>query len=404
MMEKIILRDAEPGSNPTSDELARIIVDRLGLNPRKENSTKDMYRTFLEFYERAKQAAQQKKPELAVITVEEMAIYAKITRQTMYDYLRRWTHLNMIVKTSYIKDTRVIIGYKLNGSTLESAFDKARVKIQNNLDLTQKYVLELQRVLKNEKISKAQRQNSGQYTSRNQRDDDPEEEYDEEEMEPVPAPVQRVARVQRTDAFLQRTPRERYDENQDFQQGREIDRRTDRAANNQMRNTSAFSQPASVQPQTQTPSPAPAAFLQTKSDSVKKEVPYLNSDHICFRDNNPILNMKEGSSEFIICDKMNNDVVRQSDEKFQSKAFDKRKKPHLLNMSKIITDPESYKDGSIEIVQRDVLLDDTTEQDNSGDDFEYDDEDERRQRVTESKGTNEDRNLGVYNNVTNNFG
>ncbi|MBN2880627.1 hypothetical protein JXM83_01115 [Candidatus Woesearchaeota archaeon] len=159
-MEKIVLTDLEPGMNPTGEELAKVLVSRMGLDPRKTNSTQDMYRTFLEFYERAKQAAQQKDPEIAVLTVEEMAIFAKISRQTMYDYLRRWTNLNFIVKTSYIKDSKVIIGYKLNGSTLETAFEKVRVRITNNLELSQKYVQELQRILKNEKISKSQRRNS----------------------------------------------------------------------------------------------------------------------------------------------------------------------------------------------------------------------------------------------------
>jgi hypothetical protein len=162
ILEKIILNDTEPGMNPTSEDLSKVIVDRLGLNPRKTNSTQDMYRTFLEFYERSKQAAQQKNPELAVITVEEMAIYAKITRQTMYDYLKRWTALNFIVKTSYIKDGKVIVGYRLNGPTLEAAFDKARQRINNNLELTQKYVMELQRILKNEKISRTQKINKGE--------------------------------------------------------------------------------------------------------------------------------------------------------------------------------------------------------------------------------------------------
>jgi len=159
-VEKIVLNDTEPGMNPTSDDLAKVLVERMGLNPRKKNSTQDIYQTFLEFYERTKQAAQQKNPELAVMTVEDMAIFAKITRQTMYDYLKRWTNLNFIVKTSYIKDNKVIIGYRLNGATLEVAFEKARVRITNNLDLTQKYVSELQRILKNEKISRAQKINN----------------------------------------------------------------------------------------------------------------------------------------------------------------------------------------------------------------------------------------------------
>lgn len=156
-MEKIVLNDMEPGMSPSSSDLAKVLVDRLGLSPRKQNSTQDIYQTFLEFYERSKQAAQQKNPELAVMTVEEMAIFAKITRQTMYDYLKRWTNLNFIVKTSYIKESKVIIGYKLNGATLEAAFDKVRMRISNNLELTQKYISELQRILKNEKISRAQK-------------------------------------------------------------------------------------------------------------------------------------------------------------------------------------------------------------------------------------------------------
>lgn len=157
-MEKIILTDSEPGMSPTGDELAKVIVERLGLSPRKQNSTQDIHQTFLEFYERAKQAAQQKNPELAVLTVEEMAIFAKISRQTMYDYLKRWTNLNLISKTSYIKDNKVIVGYKLNGATIEAAFDKIRVRVNNNLELTQKYIGELQRILKNEKISKSQKE------------------------------------------------------------------------------------------------------------------------------------------------------------------------------------------------------------------------------------------------------
>jgi hypothetical protein len=49
-----------------------------------------------------------------------------------------------------------VIGYKLNGNTLEQAFEKTKAKINNNLQFTQKYILELQKTLKNEKISQAE--------------------------------------------------------------------------------------------------------------------------------------------------------------------------------------------------------------------------------------------------------
>jgi len=159
-MAKIILTNKETGLNPTSDELAKAILGRMGLEPRKTGSTENMHKVFLELYERMKLANREKKPEASVMTVEEMGVFAGITRQTMYDYLKRWLALNIIIKTSYIKDSKVIIGYKLNGATVETAFEKAVLNIQNNLEITKKYVQELQRVLKNEKISQKQRENA----------------------------------------------------------------------------------------------------------------------------------------------------------------------------------------------------------------------------------------------------
>jgi hypothetical protein len=144
--------------NPSSDELANIVLSRIGLMPRKKGSTDKMHKTLVEMYERAKQANRKKQPELAVMTVEEMGLFAGITRQTMYDYLSRWLDLKLITKTSYIKDNKVIIGYKLNGSTLENAFEKTSLAIQSNLDLTKKYIQELQKLVKNEKISESQKQ------------------------------------------------------------------------------------------------------------------------------------------------------------------------------------------------------------------------------------------------------
>jgi hypothetical protein len=154
---KIVLQNQEPGMNPTADELARIIMARIGLEPRKKGSTDKMYRTLVELYERSKVAHRDKKPEASVMTVEEMGMFAGISRQTMYDYLGRWLDLNLVSKASYIKDNKVIIGYKLNGATLEASFEKAMIEVRNNMELTLRYVKELQKLIKNEKISAAQK-------------------------------------------------------------------------------------------------------------------------------------------------------------------------------------------------------------------------------------------------------
>ena len=156
---KVILTDIEPPLTPSSIELSNVILDRMGLLPRKRGSTEFMFRLLIEFYERTKKSYREKKPQEAVLTVEEMGIYAKITRQTMYEYLKRWLDLNLISKMSYIENGKVIIGYKLNGNTLESAFEKATNTIKNNIDLTLKYVAELQKTIKNEKISETAKRN-----------------------------------------------------------------------------------------------------------------------------------------------------------------------------------------------------------------------------------------------------
>lgn len=155
-MSKIVLQHAEPNLNANSEELAGVVIQRLGLMPRKKGSTERMNVVFLQMYEKAKEASREKNPTKAVITVEEMALHAHISRQTMYEYLERWLALDFIVKQSYIgSDNKVVVGYRLNGTTLESAFDKAKVRISNHLDLTSKYIQELQKVLKNEKISQS---------------------------------------------------------------------------------------------------------------------------------------------------------------------------------------------------------------------------------------------------------
>ncbi len=156
---KIVLEDAEPGMAPDSEEMAKVVITRLGLLPRKKGSTEKMHLVLIELYEREKRANQLKKLEEAVMTVEEMAFFAGITRQTMYEYLERWTKLNLIQKTSYIKDNKVVIGYRLNGSTMEMAFEKAQLVVKNHMELTLKYVKEMQRLLKNEKIKDTTKRN-----------------------------------------------------------------------------------------------------------------------------------------------------------------------------------------------------------------------------------------------------
>ncbi|MBS3138026.1 hypothetical protein J4232_06350 [Candidatus Woesearchaeota archaeon] len=161
--QKIILTNIEPELNASSDDLAKIIIQRLGLMPRKENSTDKMHQVLIELYERAKIANREKQPTKAVMTVEEMGMYAGITRQTMYEYLKRWLGVDMVVKTSYIlSDNTVVIGYKLNGPTLEHAFERARTKVHDHLNKTHSFILELQKIVKNEKISQKMTQNMQQ--------------------------------------------------------------------------------------------------------------------------------------------------------------------------------------------------------------------------------------------------
>ncbi len=156
-----ILADIEPGSmDPDSKELAKVIINRIGLMPRKKGSTDDMYKALVELYERTKQSLKEKKPELAVMTVEEMGNCAGISRQTMYDYLRRWLDLDLVSKATYIFEGKVIIGYRLNGNTLEQAFEKAGVRVKNNIETTLRYVVDLQKALKNEKLSESMKEKS----------------------------------------------------------------------------------------------------------------------------------------------------------------------------------------------------------------------------------------------------
>ena len=76
----------------------------------------------------------------------------------MYEYIKRWLDYELIAKTTYIYENKVIVGYKLNGVTLENAFDKAAVRIKNHVEQTMKYVRELQNTIKKEKISETMKQ------------------------------------------------------------------------------------------------------------------------------------------------------------------------------------------------------------------------------------------------------
>jgi len=155
-MKKIILTDIEPEFNINSDELAKIVTARLGLLPRKRGSNDKMHKILLELYERTKKATKEKDLKLAVMTVEDMAFFAGISKQTMYDYINRWLDIDLIIKISFIdSNNKKVIGYRLNGSNLEEAFMKVEKVIKKNLNLTSKYISELQRIIKNEKIKES---------------------------------------------------------------------------------------------------------------------------------------------------------------------------------------------------------------------------------------------------------
>jgi len=137
------------------EEISRVLLGRFGLLPRKKDGEAQMHKLLLQLYEKKKLSNREKNPELAVIPVEEMAGHAEIKRQTMYEYLHRWLELNILKKTSFVSNGRVVIGYELNGTNLESAFRKAETIIKNHLDDSFKLVEQLQNEIKKEKIKAA---------------------------------------------------------------------------------------------------------------------------------------------------------------------------------------------------------------------------------------------------------
>lgn len=150
---KIQLEHKETAENPSTEELAKVLLTRFGLIPRKKDGSAQMHSMLMELYERKKIANRDKKPEAAVMPVEEMGKFAGIKRQTMYEYLHRWLDLNILKKTSFVSEGKVVIGYELNGVNLEGAFRKAESTIKNHLEDSFKLVEQLQNEIKKEKIS-----------------------------------------------------------------------------------------------------------------------------------------------------------------------------------------------------------------------------------------------------------
>ena len=179
MAMKFELENAELIPDSGSDETAKVLLARFGLLPRKRDSAAQMHKLLLEMYERKKSANRMKRPEEAVITVEEMGTFAGIKRQTMYDYLGRWLSLNLLKKTSFVANGKVVIGYEINGPNLEAAFKKAEFVIRNHVEQSLDIVKDLQNQVKKEKI----RQNMPEPAPPM-----PEPEPNPEPMPPEPAP------------------------------------------------------------------------------------------------------------------------------------------------------------------------------------------------------------------------
>lgn len=149
---KVQLEHKEPLENSSADDLARVLIARFGLSPRKSDASAQFHKLLLELSERKKSANRDKRPELAVMPVEEMGSFAGIRRQTMYDYLHRWLDLQILKKTSFVASGKVIIGYELNGQNVEGAFRKAETCIKNHLDTSFKLIEQLQSEVKKEKL------------------------------------------------------------------------------------------------------------------------------------------------------------------------------------------------------------------------------------------------------------
>lgn len=151
---KIQLEQAEAVDGANTEELCRVLLARFGLLPRKKNADAQLHRLMLELYERKKQASREKRPELSVMPVEDMAVYASIKRQTMYEHLARFLQFGILKKTSFVSGGRVVIGYELNGQSLEAAFRKAESAISSHVEKSFKLIETLQNELRREKLRK----------------------------------------------------------------------------------------------------------------------------------------------------------------------------------------------------------------------------------------------------------
>jgi hypothetical protein len=149
---KFVLEGNEALPDASTEELARVLLARFGLLPRKKDGAAKMHSLLLELYERKKIANRDRKPEAAVMPVEDMGGFAGIARQTMYEYLHRWLELSILKKTSFVANGKVIIGYELNGTNLEGAFRKAEGILQTHLAESFRIVERLQSEIKRDKL------------------------------------------------------------------------------------------------------------------------------------------------------------------------------------------------------------------------------------------------------------
>ena len=78
---KFELEVSEPLPDAETEEIARILLARFGLLPRKKDGRAKMHKLLLELYERKKVSNRERKPEEAVMTVENMGLFAGIKRQ-----------------------------------------------------------------------------------------------------------------------------------------------------------------------------------------------------------------------------------------------------------------------------------------------------------------------------------
>ncbi len=149
---KFVLEGSEALPDASTEELARVLLARFGLLPRKQDGMAKMHTLLLELYERKKTANRDRKPEAAVMPVEDMGAFAGIARQTMYEYLHRWLDLGILKKTSFVAGGKVVIGYELNGTNLEGAFRKAETILHGHVGESFRVIERLQNEIKRDKL------------------------------------------------------------------------------------------------------------------------------------------------------------------------------------------------------------------------------------------------------------